>query len=301
MEDLAFKVNFSTFSNNKNLWVLFWAISVLQTENASTIIFYFKNISSIRDMGLELFRTHVMFHPLVQKRTVDGILQLIKRERTGEAVDRQLIKSLLRMLSDLQVGVHYLSTVFMFIFDIFTSWFSCTSDSLVHIDLIFMNKSFLVRITHTRDIKNLIAARNVHNDENMIKLMLHYVTGKFYVIKKFAVYFILLWPTLEILEKFQSDINWFKMCWTHYSYIKIYHFWNATKQHMDFFFCLLKLKATLIKWAINDVCPTLPVNNASFIYRCMLMPLNTRSWKPQKVCMQPRASNWCRREMYVHI
>lgn len=72
-------------------------------------------------MGLELFRTHVMFHPLVQKRTVDGILQLIKRERTGEAVDRQLIKSLLRMLSDLQVSVHYLSTVFMFIFDIFTS------------------------------------------------------------------------------------------------------------------------------------------------------------------------------------
>lgn len=172
------------------MWVLFWAISVLQTENASTIIFYFKNISSFRDMGLELFRTHVMFHPLVQKRTVDGILQLIKRERTGEAVDRQLIKSLLRMLSDLQVGVHYLSTVFMFIFDIFTSWFSCTSDNLVHIDLIFMNKSFLVRITHTRDIKNLIAARNVHNDENMIKLMLHYVTGKFYVKKKFAVYFI---------------------------------------------------------------------------------------------------------------
>lgn len=72
-------------------------------------------------MGLELFRTHVMFHPLVQKRTVDGILQLIERERTGEAVDRQLIKSLLRMLSDLQVSVHYLSTVFMFIFDIFTS------------------------------------------------------------------------------------------------------------------------------------------------------------------------------------
>lgn len=93
------------------------------------------------------------------------------------------------------------------------------------------------------------------------------------------------------------------MCWIHYSYIKIYHFWNATKQHMIFFFCLLQLKASfkLIKWAINDVCPTLPVNNASFIYRCMLMPLSTRSWKPQKVCMQPRASNWCRREMYVHI
>lgn len=62
-------------------------------------------------MGLELFRTHIMFHPLVQKRTVDGILQLIERERTGEAVDRQLIKSLLRMLSDLQVSERYLNTV----------------------------------------------------------------------------------------------------------------------------------------------------------------------------------------------
>ena len=68
----------------------------------------------VRDMGLELFRTHIMFHPLVQKRTVDGILQLIKRERTGEAVDRQLIKSLLRMLSDLQVNVYLYILLFLY-------------------------------------------------------------------------------------------------------------------------------------------------------------------------------------------
>nr|XP_034330536.1 cullin-4A [Crassostrea gigas] len=70
-----------------------------------TYVLQTSSVMSIWDMGLELFRTHVMFHPLVQKRTVDGILQLIKRERTGEAVDRQLIKSLLRMLSDLQMYV----------------------------------------------------------------------------------------------------------------------------------------------------------------------------------------------------
>lgn len=34
---------------------------------------------------------------------MDGILLLIERERNGDAVDKQLLKSLLRMLSDLQV------------------------------------------------------------------------------------------------------------------------------------------------------------------------------------------------------
>uniref|UniRef100_A0A8C6TQ37 Cullin 4A n=1 Tax=Neogobius melanostomus TaxID=47308 RepID=A0A8C6TQ37_9GOBI len=38
-----------------------------------------------------------------QKRTVDGILEQIERERNGETVDRSLLRSLLGMLSDLQV------------------------------------------------------------------------------------------------------------------------------------------------------------------------------------------------------
>ena len=54
-------------------------------------------------MGLELFRQHIISNTVVQNRTVDGILQLIERERSGEMVDRQLLKSLLKMLSDLQV------------------------------------------------------------------------------------------------------------------------------------------------------------------------------------------------------
>ncbi|WAR28751.1 CUL4A-like protein [Mya arenaria] len=59
--------------------------------------------SAILDMGLDLFRTHIVGHRIVQNRTVEGLLQLIERERTGEAVDRGRLKSLLRMLSDLQV------------------------------------------------------------------------------------------------------------------------------------------------------------------------------------------------------
>ncbi|CAL8119031.1 unnamed protein product [Orchesella dallaii] len=61
------------------------------------------SIPSIWDMGLELFRKHVIGQQLAQTRTVDGLLMLIESERQGDVVDRLLLKSLLRMLSDLQI------------------------------------------------------------------------------------------------------------------------------------------------------------------------------------------------------
>nr|XP_004663475.1 cullin-4A [Jaculus jaculus] len=60
-------------------------------------------LPSIWDMGLELFRNHIISDRMVQSKTIDGILLLIERERSGEAVDRSLLRSLLSMLSDLQV------------------------------------------------------------------------------------------------------------------------------------------------------------------------------------------------------
>lgn len=57
----------------------------------------------VRDTGLELFRTHIVSDSGVQSRTVEGILEQIERERNGETVDRSLLRSLLGMLSDLQV------------------------------------------------------------------------------------------------------------------------------------------------------------------------------------------------------
>jgi cullin-4 len=54
-------------------------------------------------MGLDLFRHHIVLNTLVQTRTVEGLLMLIEKERQGDAVDRTLLKSLLRMLSDLQI------------------------------------------------------------------------------------------------------------------------------------------------------------------------------------------------------
>uniref|UniRef100_A0A8B9KES1 Cullin 4A n=1 Tax=Astyanax mexicanus TaxID=7994 RepID=A0A8B9KES1_ASTMX len=60
-------------------------------------------LPSIWDTGLELFRTHIVSDNMVQSRTVQGILEQIERERNGETVDRSLLRSLLGMLSDLQV------------------------------------------------------------------------------------------------------------------------------------------------------------------------------------------------------
>lgn len=54
-------------------------------------------------MGLELFRFHIISDLKVQSKTISGILLLIERERSGETVDRSLLRSLLSMLSDLQV------------------------------------------------------------------------------------------------------------------------------------------------------------------------------------------------------
>uniref|UniRef100_F6RJJ1 Cullin-4B n=1 Tax=Xenopus tropicalis TaxID=8364 RepID=F6RJJ1_XENTR len=60
-------------------------------------------LPSIWDMGLELFRNHIISDQKVQNKTIDGILLLIERERNGEAIDRSLLRSLLSMLSDLQI------------------------------------------------------------------------------------------------------------------------------------------------------------------------------------------------------
>ncbi|XP_054553730.1 cullin-4B-like [Talpa occidentalis] len=68
-----------------------------------TYIFQFSMLSSIWDMGLELFKSHIICEQSVHSKTVNGILLLIEKERNGEMIDRGLIKRLLVMLSDLQI------------------------------------------------------------------------------------------------------------------------------------------------------------------------------------------------------
>ncbi|KAG8525010.1 Cullin-4A, partial [Galemys pyrenaicus] len=67
-----------------------------------TYVFQFSMLSSIWDMGLELFKSHIICEQSVQSKTVNGILLLIEKERNGEMIDQGLVERLLVMLSDLQ-------------------------------------------------------------------------------------------------------------------------------------------------------------------------------------------------------
>lgn len=68
-----------------------------------TYILQTPGISSLWDMGLDLFRIHIVSNPVIQNRIVDGLLMMIEKERNGQTVDKSLVKNLLRMLLDLQI------------------------------------------------------------------------------------------------------------------------------------------------------------------------------------------------------
>uniref|UniRef100_A0A8C7IF58 Cullin 4B n=1 Tax=Oncorhynchus kisutch TaxID=8019 RepID=A0A8C7IF58_ONCKI len=59
-------------------------------------------LPSIWDMGLELFRFYIISDMKVQSKTIYGILLLIERERSGETIDRSLLRSLLSIFNDTQ-------------------------------------------------------------------------------------------------------------------------------------------------------------------------------------------------------
>jgi cullin-4 len=61
-------------------------------------------ILSIWDLSLDLYKNNVISNKTIQTRCISGLLMLIDRERSGELIDRGLIKNLLSMLYKLQVS-----------------------------------------------------------------------------------------------------------------------------------------------------------------------------------------------------
>ncbi|RUP46330.1 hypothetical protein BC936DRAFT_147076 [Jimgerdemannia flammicorona] len=68
-----------------------------------TYVLQTSGVSSLWDMGLGLFRGHIMLTDDVRKKTIEGCLLMIEKERNGETINRQLLKSLLRMFLDLSI------------------------------------------------------------------------------------------------------------------------------------------------------------------------------------------------------
>lgn len=68
-----------------------------------TYVLQTPQVLSIWDMGLDLFRHYLLHYTLVHTRIVEGLLMLIEKERQGDTVDRNILKSLLGMLTDLNI------------------------------------------------------------------------------------------------------------------------------------------------------------------------------------------------------
>ena len=68
---------------------------------------------SLWDMGLQIFRTHLSRRPEVARKAVQGLLQLIESERSGDQVERLLLHSLLRMFHDLGMYVDLFEAPFL--------------------------------------------------------------------------------------------------------------------------------------------------------------------------------------------
>ena len=64
-------------------------------------------------MGLQIFRTHLSRRPEIARKAVQGLLALIESERSGDQVERMLLRSLLRMLHDLGMYVELFELEFL--------------------------------------------------------------------------------------------------------------------------------------------------------------------------------------------
>jgi len=62
------------------------------------------NVPTVYDLGLMLFRDNISRAPRIKDRVLKMILSLVHKERTGEPINRGLLKSITQMLIDLGVN-----------------------------------------------------------------------------------------------------------------------------------------------------------------------------------------------------
>ena len=68
-----------------------------------TFVIHLQSQPSLWEMGLQIFAAHFTADGQVERKTRDGLLLLIERERKGESIPRSLARSLLRMYSALRL------------------------------------------------------------------------------------------------------------------------------------------------------------------------------------------------------
>ncbi|TKR80029.1 hypothetical protein L596_014165 [Steinernema carpocapsae] len=100
--------NDMNFLEETNQW---WNEYTEQLEMVRTIFIYLdryyvlsnRSLIPIWDLGLREFRKCVLESPKIRGRLISSLLHVISNERSGQPIDRSLVKSLLRMLSNLDL------------------------------------------------------------------------------------------------------------------------------------------------------------------------------------------------------
>ncbi|XP_043704567.1 cullin-3A-like [Telopea speciosissima] len=60
----------------------------------------------VHDLGLNLWRDNIIHSPKIQTRLLNTLLELVHRERTGEVINRGLMRNIIKMLMDLGSSVY---------------------------------------------------------------------------------------------------------------------------------------------------------------------------------------------------
>lgn len=60
----------------------------------------------VHELGLNLWRDNIIHSSKIQPRLQDTLLELVQRERTGEVINRGLMRNIIKMLMDLGSSVY---------------------------------------------------------------------------------------------------------------------------------------------------------------------------------------------------
>ncbi|GBF91645.1 hypothetical protein Rsub_03949 [Raphidocelis subcapitata] len=90
-----------------------WDDHIKSTQMIRDILMYMdrtyvtqQHKTPVFQLGLDLWRDHVVHHPVIQQRMLSTLSDLIAKERAGEVIERSLIRATTQMLVDLGPSVY---------------------------------------------------------------------------------------------------------------------------------------------------------------------------------------------------
>ncbi|XP_039124803.1 cullin-3A-like [Dioscorea cayenensis subsp. rotundata] len=84
----------------------------------------------VHELGLNLWRDNIIYSSKIQMRLLDTLLELIQRERTGEVINRGLMRNITKMLMDLGSSVYQENFEKPFL-DVSASFYSLESQEFI--------------------------------------------------------------------------------------------------------------------------------------------------------------------------